>query len=350
MEKFLLAFGILCAVFTLLPFLPCDHWFVRVFDFPHAQLTILTFAILLGNLFYIKNGINNQLLCVAMAACFLYQLTIIYPYTILKRPEVLDSTNNNTINSIKLLSSNVYMENKNTRPLLTEVEKRQPDVVVLMETDLWWKENVKEVMGKYPYKVEYPLDNTYGILVYSKLKLVDPQVKFLIESDIPSVHTKVILPSGKPLQLYILHPTPPTPTENTQSTERDGELLLVAKLAKDNPLPVIVFGDLNDVAWSSSTRLFQKISGLLDPRIGRGMFNTFNAKVPFLRWPLDHIFHTNDFKLKALERLPYIGSDHFPVYAELSYEPIAKVQQNEPQASINELEEANEIINDAKKD
>ena len=72
-----------------------------------------------------------------------------------------------------------------------------------------------------------------------------------------------------------------------------------------------LFNDASDATW---TKLFRHISGTLDPRIGRGFYNTFNANIPILRWALDHIFHTNDFFLNKIRRLPHIGSDHFPMY------------------------------------
>ncbi|VTP64526.1 Uncharacterized protein conserved in bacteria [Serratia rubidaea] len=103
--------------------------------------------------------------------------------------------------------------------------------------------------------------------------------------------------------------------------------MLVGKSVVDAQTPVIVTGDLNDVAWSTTTRLFLKISGLLDPRRGRGMYSTFHAGYPFLRWPLDHVFHSDDFVLGSLRRLPGIGSDHFPIMAELVYSPKKGAQQ-----------------------
>jgi len=60
-----------------------------------------------------------------------------------------------------------------------------------------------------------------------------------------------------------VHPTPLVHNENPFSEERDKELLMVADLAKASKMPVIVIGNVNDVAWSYTTTLFFKMSGLL---------------------------------------------------------------------------------------
>jgi len=247
---------------------------------------------------------------------------------------------------LKLLVSNVYEHNENYKGCLEVIEKANPDVILLLETNQRWKEAVKPLDASYPYSIKVPLENTYGMLFYSKFPLRNEEVRYLVEVDIPSIHTQLQLPSGNWVQCYGLHPTPPVPNENPRSTERDKELLLVADMAKDHQLPVLVFGDLNDVAWSYTTNLFLKMSGLLDPRRGRAFLNTFHAKYPLLRFPLDHVFCSTDFKLIEIKRLENYNSDHFPVFIHLQLEEIAESQQEENKldADQEDYEEANKKL------
>ena len=47
-----------------------------------------------------------------------------------------------------------------------------------------------------------------------------------------------------------------------------------------------------------------------------------------MRWPLDHLFHSDHFTLKAIQRLPSIGSDHFPLLTRLTFTPSVSAKQN----------------------
>lgn len=72
--------------------------------------------------------------------------------------------------------------------------------------------------------------------------------------------------------------------------------------------------------------------------------NTFHAKIPFLRFPLDHVFCSTHFKLVGLSRLENFSSDHFPIMIQLQYEQLAELEQEEPEADQEDLELANEKI------
>jgi hypothetical protein len=65
-----------------------------------------------------------------------------------------------------------------------------------------------------------------------------------------------------------------------------------------------------------------------------------------LRWPLDHIFHETSFVLVRLQRQRSIGSDHFPILAELQYQPRAADRQEAPKADADDLAEAQEKLAD----
>lgn len=335
-------------LFTLIPFVRSDHWTFRIFEYPRIQKLVVCFIILLLFIFYLRfDTLESTLFTVALILDMGYLLYKILPFTPVASKQMEAAANQLPGQFLSIMVSNVYQFNRRADKLLRVVKKSEPDVLLLVETDEWWKEAMNELKQHYPHNLLYPLDNTYGMLLYSRLPLEDTEVKFLIEDYIPSIHTKVVLRSGHRVQLYCIHPEPPAPNESIRTTERNAEILLVGKMAKACSIPVVVCGDLNDVAWSFTTELFLKTSGLLDPRRGRGFYNSFNARHVFLRWPLDHFFCSKEFRLIKLERLEHIHSDHFPMLIKVSLEPSAEHMQEGMELDQEEREEVEEKIEKA---
>jgi endonuclease/exonuclease/phosphatase (EEP) superfamily protein YafD len=340
--------GLLMMVATVIPIVRADAWWIRVFDFPRLQITAVLAATLIGYLFVREDSsMRDACFLGALALSLGYQLYRMYPYTRLARQQVERSVRATPETTISLLISNVFMDNRKAERLRELIREQDPDVILTVETDEWWERELATFEKSHPFVVKQAQDNTYGMHLFSRLELVNPRVRFLVEDDIPSIHTSVKLRSGKTIELRCVHPRPPAPAESTRSTERDAELLIVGKDLKGKDVPAIVIGDLNDVAWSHTNDLFQSISGLLDPRIGRGFFSTFNANWPVMRFPLDHAFSSPDFRLITFKRLQHSGSDHFPVFVKLSFEPEAKAEQPQLQATTAEKQEANEKIENA---
>ena len=329
---------------TLLPLSRHPHWLVRGFDFPRLQFAIMATLLLLCQWVFLDLGAGSSWLLIAPTlAALAWQLWWILPYTALWRTEVKSTSIQNYANEIGIMTANVLTPNRNADSLIALVHAHQPDILVTLESDQWWQDRLDALSATMPYSIKCPLDNLYGMHVYSRLPLTDCEISYLVEDAVPSMHACVELRSGQQVRMHFVHPAPPSPTENEESAQRDAELIVVARNVARSDQPVIVTGDLNDVAWSATTRLFRKISGLLDPRVGRGMFNTFHAQLPFLRWPLDHLFHSQHFCLREIRRLPPIGSDHFALYAVLSFNPPQGAQGEGLEAEREDRRWAKEI-------
>jgi endonuclease/exonuclease/phosphatase (EEP) superfamily protein YafD len=322
---------------TVLSTVRSTLWWVRAMDFPRSQVAVLLAVVLPANVYWGANLIGGTL-SFGIAASLAYQCARIFPYTRLSSRQVLAARSADKASSIRLLASNVLMENRRTADFVALVKELDPDLILAVETDAWWDEQLQGLVADYPHVIRHPQGNHYGMHLFSRLVLEKSQVRFLVEDGVPSIRATVKLRSGSSVEFFGLHPRPPEPSHDTD--ERDAELLLVGREVAKCGAPAIVAGDLNDVAWSNTTRLFQKISGLLDPRRGRGMFSTFHAGYPMFRWPLDHIFHSKEFTLLRLRRLRSIGSDHFPILAELQMEPQAARDQAVPHADQSDVVDA----------
>jgi endonuclease/exonuclease/phosphatase (EEP) superfamily protein YafD len=340
--------SVLFALFTLASFIKWNNWWIRIFDYPRLQISSVLLVLMIFSFIYFSFSETwHYLIAGVQGISLFYQARKIYRFTYLVKNQVPTHKGDYNEHSISLMVSNVLQDNRNSHKVLELVNKLQPHLLLLLETDKWWEDQMKPIEKDYPFTLRKPQDNLYGMNLYSRFELIDPEIKYLIEDDIPSFESVIRIDSNDLIKIYCLHPRPPFPTESDTTKNRDAELLIVGKKVKNEQLPVLIFGDFNDVAWSNTTSLFQKISSMLDPRIGRGFYNTFHANHPLMRWSLDHIFHSSHFKLIRISRLPKIGSDHFPIFVHLYLDVTAPEVQEEPNATTGEEQEATEKIQEA---
>jgi len=299
------------------------YWFIKIIDFPRIQYFVigailLVFWIILNR----KWNFASFLLVAGIISSLVIHGTKLLPY-IVGVKTVPDSKSSGHLlqeDGIGILLANVLIDNKETSKLLQIIKDVAPDLILVMEVNPWWISELQELKEDYPHYIEYPLKNAYGMAIYSKFELTEYDIKFLHGDQVPSIHTKVLMPSGREIRFHGMHPVPPVPSNKYPDNvdEKEIALVKVGEFVKMDSLPSIVAGDFNDVSWSKTSRMFEREGNLNNVRIGRGFYNSFNAKSFFLRWPLDHFFVTDNFSLKTLERLEKFNSDHFPMYAKLT--------------------------------
>lgn len=323
-----------CVVATALAFIRTDAWHVRVFDFPRVQILLLASSALalLAAAWLVAPGLGVALLsgrvdltirlgaAAAGIGVILIQATYIIPYTTVQPAVVPTSSSSN----LSLLITNIDYRNSLKDDALQVLQEQGPDVLVLIEIDEAWAVALSPLRDKYPNRIESVLDHGLGIALWSKLPLQDSSIEHLVTEDRPSVFATILLPSDDRVRLACIHPTPPGLDKRSaggrhDSEKRDTELhRLAEQINSSQHGSWIVVGDFNDVAWSRTTRQFQQDTGLLDPRVGRGLFNTYHAEYALLRYPLDHVFVPAGTGVAELSRLRLPGSDHFAMSASMN--------------------------------
>ena len=300
-----------------------SYWYSKALDFPRLQYLLVALACLPA--FVLLNRRWNPAavaLLLGLVATIVIQGRLVLPYLVgpTSVPDVTAAEAEATAdgrNTVGILIANVLITNRRADEFLAIVRERDPDMVLTMEVDEWWMERLAPLDAAYPYRMAYPTDNGYGMALHSRFPLRDAETKFFNEPDVPSFHARVELPSGRTFRFHGMHPLAPVPSKKYPDNEGEKEVAFgkLAELIAADPAPRIVAGDYNDVSWSHTARLFEQAGELANVRLGRGLYNSFDAHSPLMRWPLDHFFVSPEFALDELQRLAGFGSDHFPMYA-----------------------------------
>ena len=316
----------LCALallLTLVSVVPSSVWWVQVVGFPRLQtLAVLTLGLL--GLVLLGWPAHRRVwlgLLLGGGLGVLVQASFLWPYLPFA-PKTVPDAAANASRRLRILVINVLMTNRQDARLRQMVTDTQPDVLLALEPDAWWAQALKPLQASYPYRVELPRPDAYGMILYSRLPLADTQVQDLLQRGVPSIRTRLRLPDGRLVTFFGIHPTPPIPDNYPDGVgERGIALQKVADDVRQNARPTIVAGDFNDVSWSGTIHQLVQTGGLGDVSRGRGLYNTFDARSHLARWPLDHFFVSAPFQVVELKRLRDVGSDHFPLCVELALGP-----------------------------
>jgi len=313
-----LVFGVFAVVGVFLAMSTSKNWIIRgqmnfrwyyglFITLLLAALPLVWSSTLLFHIYFLLLGM-------AWLVC----LWTILPFTILHAKEIAKSKTAQS--GLSMMVFNVLQDNESYDAFSSLARDISPDLVLMMETDQKWYDGVTALRDDYPYEIHELRDDTYGILLISRIPLDRAEVRHLVKKEIPSLEICLTHNSHK-YMIMCVHPEPPLPGEALTSRPKDLEILRAANVLvdQDESYAKLLIGDLNDVAWSQTSQTFKELTGLGDPRVGRGMYNTFPTH-KWIRFPLDHVFCSKYLKIKRFQRLPDVGSDHFPMLIEVSAE------------------------------
>ena len=212
---------------------------------------------------------------------------------------------------LKVLYANLHEPNTNYKKVLDLVKKERPDVVALLEPNESWLKSLN-LKSKYPHAIEKPLNNKFGIALYSKFAF---EAKPLVSlgDDLPNVIIVPVLARGKRVLLSLVHAIPPLSLEYYSQDRRLFRRL--ATYLRNDPGNVVLMGDFNGTVYSYFYKILTDGASLKDAALGRGIGKTWDVNSDFMHLIIDHILYRGDLRLLDYKRGPDIGSDHYPLIA-----------------------------------
>jgi len=257
-------------------------------------------------------AMNAHLPGALLAASFaLANLSCILP---LYLPRPLES-NAGSRRTFRALLANVQFSNRSYDAVRRFIDKVNPELVLLEEIDEVWLAALEGLAATHPYAKIMKHRGGFGIALFSRLPYESLDVERFGNVPIPSLVGRFLL-DGQRVTIIGTHPWSPISPAYTRL--RNQHLEGLAAFAAEQPVPLIVLGDLNTTSWSPVFQDLLRIGKLRDSRAGFGVQPTWPVGVPLLRIPIDHCLVSTGVTVHRRWIGPSVGSDHAPLVVDFS--------------------------------
>lgn len=207
---------------------------------------------------------------------------------------------------VSLVFSNVLCDNRDYERVVTLARSESPDIFAAAETTPEWLDHLSALNGLYPYRFTPDHLGNFGVALYAKRPFT---------AEVYRIGRHRMAMARADFGDYIVYVAHPMPPANSDLAEDNRVYIedLAARVAMETK-PVMVAGDLNATLWSHD------LGPLIEQRMqwprGSGMAYSWPAPRSWLRIQIDQVF-TKSARAGSFRVLSDVGSDHFPVRAEI---------------------------------
>jgi len=170
------------------------------------------------------------------------------------------------------------------------------------------------LLDRYSYRAPSLPEQSQDVMVFSRhpinqVRPFEPARRFLTGAVVD------LSIDGVPVTLMAVHTI--APFSPAQLDARDRQISTLAEIAEASvDRPVIALGDFNLTPYAPA---FDRLTDAgMSPLAETGTpLATWPTWLPILGLPIDHVLGNQRVAIDAVERGPDIGSDHYPVVAQL---------------------------------
>lgn len=219
--------------------------------------------------------------------------------------------------SIRVASANVRSANPTPEKVLEFVADADADVVLLLDAKRKrWRAVLASLGDRYGYRAPENWLDGAPLMVLSRWPITGYS---LVLPPKGRAHLKVQIEiGGRRLTIVGVHTESPSEADHFL---RNRQLRQIAETVNAIDGPVIVAGDFNTSPWSPYFRDLLEATGLHNAAEGRGWIATWPTWFWPAQVPIDHVLLKGPVAATAVRRGPRIGSDHFPIIADIRLLP-----------------------------
>lgn len=282
------------------------YWIIDIFSHFPLQYALIASALLFYCLW--RKAVRLAVFAI---------MIIVFNLSVLITPAgTVQASSSSATGTFGLYSANLHISNDDISGLTEELQDMDPDMVLLLEVTPLHESQLGTAVKKYPYSIHktFSGEREIGFVFLSKFPILSSSITRL--SDVCNFILKAKVEIGnKPVLFYGLHARRP---DMLGFTERRDQFLSIAADIRNRQLPVILAGDFNSTPFAPIFRRLITVSGLRDPAADFGWQPSWPTYVPFLWIPIDHVLLSPEVRIHKRGTGSFIGSDHYPVFAELS--------------------------------